>query len=67
MKNIYDIKDELVDTLNSNKYIDLSDIGNIIGIVISKYFDNEEIGFEKDDFYGGIEHGISITDGTHDL
>ena len=44
-------------------YGDLSDVGNSIGIVIAKYFD-KDIG-DKEDFLAGLNHGISITDGTH--
>ena len=43
---------------------DLSDLGNTIGEIVGKYI-SEEFGFEKDDFISGIEHGISLSDGTH--
>ena len=41
---------------------DISDVGNEIGIAIGKYINNEE---DKKDFIRGIEHGISLIDGTH--
>ena len=44
---------------------DISDIGNEIGIIIAKYFTDEEFGWDKDSFILGINHGISLTDGTH--
>lgn len=47
---------------------DLSDIGNEIGIVIEKYIQankKEFPGFTIDDFNKGIEHGRSLTNGTH--
>jgi hypothetical protein len=44
---------------------DLSDVGNEIGIVIAKYFDDEDTGFDKESFISGLNHGISLTDGTH--
>lgn len=44
---------------------DISDIGNEIGIIIAKYFTDEEFGWDKDSFIHGINHGISLTDGTH--
>jgi hypothetical protein len=44
---------------------DLSDVGNEIGIVIARYFDENDIGFDKDSFLAGLNHGISLTDGTH--
>ena len=43
---------------------DLSDLGNEIGIVIGQYT-SDEMGYEKDDFVAGINHGISISEGTH--
>jgi hypothetical protein len=44
---------------------DLSDLGNDIGLNIGKYIDNSKLGYEKDDFISGLNHGISIVDGTH--
>jgi hypothetical protein len=43
--------------------IDISDVGNEIGISIGKYIKNEE---DKRDFVEGIYHGISLIDGTYD-
>jgi len=43
--------------------IDISDVGNEIGIAVGKYIKNEE---DKRDFVDGIYHGISLIDGTHD-
>jgi len=66
MKNVDNIKEEIIRALNESTYdSDLSDVGNTIGIIIAKYF-NEEMGFEKESFLAGIKHGISLTDGTHD-
>ena len=44
---------------------DASDIGNEIGIILAKYFDDNDFGWDKDGFISGLNHGISITDGTH--
>lgn len=44
---------------------DLSDLGNEIGKILGTYIDNQEIGYELDDFLSGIEHGVSIIDETH--
>lgn len=44
---------------------DISDIGNEIGIIIAKYFDETDLGYDLDDFIHGVKHGVSITDGTH--
>ena len=58
---------DIIDSLNNIKYDngDASDIGNEIGIVIAKYFSDEDFGWDKDGFLSGIKHGISLTDGTH--
>lgn len=44
---------------------DMSDIGNEIGIIIAKYFDDKDFGWDKEGFISGLNHGISLTDGTH--
>lgn len=44
---------------------DMSDIGNEIGIIIAKYFDDKDFGWDEDGFISGLNHGISLTDGTH--
>jgi len=41
---------------------DISDIGNEIGIVIARFFDEDNT---IDDFISGVRHGVSLTDGTH--
>lgn len=52
---------------------DLSDVGNNIGRAVARYFDD----YKRDDdhifgttplsdFCSGLEHGISLTDGSHD-
>lgn len=43
---------------------DLGDIGNHVGVVIAKYFDGS-IGYDKESFNRGLNHGISLIDGTH--
>jgi len=44
---------------------DVSDIGNEIGIILGKYISKGSLGWEKDDFIAGLNHGVSLTDGTH--
>lgn len=44
---------------------DLSDFGNEIGLNIGQYINIDILGFEKEDFISGLEHGISIIDGSH--
>ena len=47
---------------------DLSDIGNEVGIAIARFTmrkDAKEKGFDIDNFIIGLEHGISLQDGTH--
>lgn len=61
------IKEEIITQLSNIKYHgDLSDIGNEIGIIIGKHFDLDTLKREKY-FFHGIEHGISLSDGTHPL
>ena len=64
MENFEEVCKEIADRFNSLSYknADLSDIGNEIGIIIAKYFDDNNT---KDDFLSGLKHGISLTDGTH--
>jgi len=44
---------------------DISDIGNEIGIILGKYIDENDHGWDKEGFIAGLNHGISLTDGTH--
>lgn len=61
------ISTELSERLSNLPYQngDISDIGNEIGIIIAKYFDDKELGYDLEGFIHGIKHGVSITDGTH--
>ena len=47
---------------------DLSDVGNIIGIIVSEYVKkgNTFNNCDMNDFNNGLKHGISLIDGTHD-
>jgi hypothetical protein len=65
MKNINGIKNQLWLDLKDNKISDLSDIGNIIGLVIGEYIDDNKMGFGKDDFLHGLNHGFSLINETH--
>jgi len=57
------IKSEIRDQLDKINYRgDLADIGNEVGIIIAKYFDEDNT---VKDFIDGLKHGISLTDGTH--
>jgi len=63
MENFNKIKEEIKTQLDSAKYCgDLSDIGNEIGIVLGKYLTTND---ELSDFIHGVNHGISLTKGTH--
>jgi hypothetical protein len=63
MENFHKIKEEIRFQLDNINYVgDLSDLGNEIGIVIAKYFNDENT---VNDFIHGLKHGISLTDGTH--
>ena len=57
------INQEIINELRNYKlHGDLSDLGDIIGRVIAKYFDEMN---SVDDFIMGLKHGISVIDGTH--
>ena len=64
INSIIDVKNEIVKELDDLMIdSDFSDIGNNIGIAIGKY--RNKLGYEFDDLISGIEHGISISNGTH--
>lgn len=67
MNNFEKVIEELKEQLNKITYKegDLSDVGNEIGLVIGKHLKEDEIGYEKESFIGGIDHGLSLIDGTH--
>jgi hypothetical protein len=44
---------------------DIGDIGNEIGVILGKYMKENSFGWEKEDFISGLNHGISIANGTH--
>lgn len=44
---------------------DLSDLGNQIGLNVGHYI-GDKLGYEKDDFIHGFNHGVSIIDGSHE-
>ena len=54
-------KNKLIKQLSDIKYVgDLSDLGNEIGIVLGSYTESE-----IQEFKFGLNHGISLTNGTH--
>ena len=62
MDNLNDIIDQLKG--KTNYFGDMSDLGNDIGVVVGKVYQNmtkEDI----DDFISGFKHGVSLTNGTH--
>lgn len=71
------VKQNIIDALNELDHmtitspidksmigLDLSDIGNHVGIAVGEIMSDKE-GFDKEDFIRGFKHGISLTDGTH--
>ena len=60
-KVINKIKSEL--SKPQNIYSDLGDIGNIIGIAIAHFIDDEN---SIEDFCDGLNHGVSLVDRSHD-
>ena len=67
MDNFTHILNRIKTQLESVSYDngDVSDVGNEIGIIITKYFDDKDFGWDKNGFIDGLNHGISLTDGTH--
>jgi hypothetical protein len=64
-KKFNEVKKALIDHLKTIKYTgDLSDIGNEIGFIIGDHISNE-MGYEKNAFLYGLNHGFSLKDGTH--
>lgn len=61
-KVLYEVSERISKV--ENMVIDISDVGNEIGIAIGKYINNQD---DKNDFVDGIYHGISLIDGTHDI
>lgn len=56
-----EVRSKIIMKLQSISYKgDISDLGNEIGIIIGKY--NKE---NVRDFKFGLNHGISLSDGTH--
>lgn len=56
-----------IDELKTHKYFygnEMGDVGNDIGHIIYKYLTDDD---NVDVFIGGILHGISCVDGTHDI
>ncbi len=64
------IKKDIILQLEKNNYNtgDFTDIGNEIGLAIGKYTIKENAkddALDLQDFICGLEHGISLIDGTH--
>ncbi|MCF6185753.1 MAG: hypothetical protein L3J56_14235 [Bacteroidales bacterium] len=58
------IIDEIITSLEkiTAPVLDISDVGNEIGIAVGKFIKTDN---DKKEFIRGIEHGISLIDGTH--
>lgn len=68
MHNFRSVCVELSQRLSNIPYQngDMSDVGNEVGIIIAKYFLDNDDGWDKKSFMVGLSHGISLTDGTHE-
>ena len=71
MNKFEQIKNDIINQLNDIHYTDcdLSDLGNEIGMAIGKYTmeeNAEEEGLTVNSFIGGLKHGVSLIDGTHE-
>lgn len=58
---------ELSKSLSNIEYDngDITDIGNEIGYILGKYISEDSWGWKKNDLLLGIDHGISLANGTH--
>jgi hypothetical protein len=67
MSKFKNVCSEISERLSNLPYdnADISDVGNEIGIIIAKYFDDKDVGWDRHGFIDGLNHGISLTDGTH--
>jgi hypothetical protein len=67
MSKFKNVCSEISERLSNLPYdnADISDVGNEIGIIIAKYFDDKDFGWDRGGFIDGLNHGISLTDGTH--
>jgi hypothetical protein len=63
MENFKEILKDLSVSLDkvTYEYGDYSDIGNEVGFVLGKTITKDEL----EDFFAGLRHGISLSDGTH--
>ena len=63
MEDFKKILKEISENLNNvaYEYGDYSDIGNEVGFVLGKTITKDEL----EDFFAGLRHGISLSDGTH--
>ncbi len=66
MRNFKKIADKLSEDIKNIQYEkgDLSDLGNEVGISLGEVIKNES---DLEDFIIGLEHGISLVNGTHDF
>jgi len=45
---------------------DLTDLGNEVAMIVSKYFDEERQGYSKEDFMRGLESGFLSVGGNEE-
>jgi hypothetical protein len=58
----FDVFKCIVDCVTEKEYMDFSDIGNEIGKKLAEHNPNF-----ANDFINGFKHGVSLTDGTHNV
>jgi hypothetical protein len=59
------IRDTIADHIQNDPMVDLSDLGNSIGIAIGEFLSDTQSnirGFSKQDFLFGINHGLDIAE-----
>jgi hypothetical protein len=62
-ENFEKVCKEIIERFSAIPYSfgDASDIGNEMAIIVSKHF-SDEIGWDKQSFLGGIDHGIKLNE-----
>lgn len=57
---VYDIKTQFQNIDYDTKSCDIGDVGNEIGIALSKYIEDGKVGFELNNFIDGVKHGVLL-------
>ena len=61
----YIIKNIISNIEEASDLYNLSYIGNVIGVTVAKYINENKEGFEKDSFLNGINNGLTKSNQTN--